>query len=87
MFKPSETGLEYGGTVGVILIIPDQGDGGVFANVMAATEERPWLWAVFVIALLVPVVLVAIFCFGRVSANYRNRADSGDDRQRFAMCL
>ena len=28
-----------------------------------ATDEKPWLWAVVVGAILLPIVLIYIFCF------------------------
>lgn len=33
-----------------------------FGGILAATNERPWLWAVFVLVLLIPIVLIAVFC-------------------------
>uniref|UniRef100_A0A9J2NZP7 Calnexin n=1 Tax=Ascaris lumbricoides TaxID=6252 RepID=A0A9J2NZP7_ASCLU len=42
-------------------------NGGVLHHLVSATEERPWLWAVYVLAVLVPVVVIALVCFGRKS--------------------
>jgi calnexin len=38
---------------------------GIFQSLIDATEDKPWLWAVYVIALLIPTILIAVFCFGR----------------------
>ncbi|VDK53228.1 unnamed protein product [Gongylonema pulchrum] len=42
---------------------------GIFSKIVAATEERPWLWAVYVLGILVPVIIIAIVCFGRRSSS------------------
>lgn len=36
---------------------------------MDATNEKPWLWVVVVVAVLIPVILLYVFCFsqGKVS--------------------
>lgn len=34
---------------------------------ISATEERPWLWAVYILSILIPVIIIAITCFGRKS--------------------
>ncbi|KHN71141.1 Calnexin [Toxocara canis] len=38
---------------------------GVLRHLLDATEERPWLWAVYVLAVLLPIVVIAVVCFGR----------------------
>ncbi|KAE9555828.1 hypothetical protein FO519_000913 [Halicephalobus sp. NKZ332] len=38
---------------------------GIFQSLINATEERPWLWAVYTIALLIPTILISVLCFGR----------------------
>ena len=38
---------------------------GIFQNLINATEERPWLWAVYTVALLIPTILISVLCFGR----------------------
>uniref|UniRef100_A0A1I8AFR8 Calnexin n=1 Tax=Steinernema glaseri TaxID=37863 RepID=A0A1I8AFR8_9BILA len=40
---------------------------GIFSDLVEATEERPWLWAVYVLGILLPVIGISIFCFGRKS--------------------
>lgn len=36
-----------------------------YQSLFEATEDRPWLWVVFVLVLLIPTVLVSIVCFAR----------------------
>jgi len=33
----------------------------------ATPQEKPWLWAVYVLVLLIPVILISVFCFGKKS--------------------
>jgi len=37
---------------------------GLWNTVKEATDERPWLWIIVVIALLLPILLIYFFCFG-----------------------
>ncbi|XP_069055602.1 calnexin [Pleurodeles waltl] len=36
---------------------------GVVGQMMAAAEERPWLWVVYVLTVALPVFLIILFCF------------------------
>ncbi|CAF0813592.1 unnamed protein product [Adineta ricciae] len=36
--------------------------------VIKATKDRPWLWAVYVVAILLPLVLIFVFCWPKKSA-------------------
>lgn len=38
-------------------------EGGIVSNLMEATNERPWLWVLFVIVVILPFVLIAACCF------------------------
>lgn len=38
-------------------------EGGVVSNLLEATNERPWLWVLFVIVVILPFVLIAACCF------------------------
>jgi len=38
--------------------------GGLWNNIQEATQERPWLWVIFVVLVLLPFVLIYFFCFG-----------------------
>ena len=37
--------------------------GGIVGNLLEATNERPWLWVLFVIVVILPFVLIAVCCF------------------------
>ena len=37
--------------------------GGIVSNLMEATNERPWLWVLFIIVIILPFVLIAACCF------------------------
>ncbi|KAK0417491.1 hypothetical protein QR680_013042 [Steinernema hermaphroditum] len=56
---------------------------GVFSSLVDATEERPWLWAVYVLCVLIPVIGISIFCFGRkstpVAADYKKTDEPQED--------
>ena len=36
----------------------------VIDGLLKAANDKPWLWAIYLLIILLPVVLVAIFCFG-----------------------
>ncbi|XP_068702303.1 calnexin-like [Montipora foliosa] len=38
-------------------------EGGIVSNLLEATSERPWLWVLFVIVVILPFVLIAACCF------------------------
>lgn len=38
-------------------------EGGIVSNLMEATNERPWLWVLFIIVIILPFVLIAACCF------------------------
>lgn len=38
---------------------------GFIQQFLELAEEKPWLWAVAVLAILIPVIIIAVFCFGR----------------------
>ncbi|VDM96104.1 unnamed protein product [Thelazia callipaeda] len=48
---------------------------GIFGKLVTATEERPWLWVIYVLSVLIPVVIIAVVCFGRrsrpIAADYK----------------
>ncbi|TKR68526.1 hypothetical protein L596_024496 [Steinernema carpocapsae] len=56
---------------------------GIFSDLVEATEERPWLWAVYVLVILIPVIGLSIFCFGRkstpVPADYKKTDEPQED--------
>lgn len=36
----------------------------VIDGLLKAANDKPWLWAIYLLIILVPIVLVAVFCFG-----------------------
>lgn len=35
----------------------------LFTTLIESTNDKPWLWAVYLLIILIPVVLISIFCF------------------------
>lgn len=47
---------------------------GVVGQMMAAAEERPWLWVVYILIVAFPVFLVVLFCCsGKVRISSDNK--------------
>ncbi|KHJ79861.1 calreticulin family protein, partial [Oesophagostomum dentatum] len=45
-----------------------QGKGaGIIQGIIDAANEKPWLWVVYVLCILIPVILIGVCCFGRKS--------------------
>lgn len=36
----------------------------VIDGLLKAANDKPWLWAIYLLVILLPIVLIAIFCFG-----------------------
>lgn len=36
----------------------------VIDGLLKAANDKPWLWAIYLLIILLPIVLIAIFCFG-----------------------
>jgi len=49
----------------------------MFDPLVDATEGRPWLWAVYVLAVIIPLVLIIMFCCcggeSKSTGNWRRR--------------
>ncbi|CAF1465798.1 unnamed protein product, partial [Rotaria sordida] len=39
----------------------------VIDAIVRATKERPWLWAVYLVAILLPIILLFVFCWSKKS--------------------
>ncbi|XP_039295271.1 calnexin isoform X1 [Nilaparvata lugens] len=39
----------------------------VISAILRYTNEHPWLWAVYIVAIILPIVLIVAFCFGSSS--------------------
>ncbi|VDP26587.1 unnamed protein product [Heligmosomoides polygyrus] len=60
-----------------------QGKGsGIVQGIIDAANERPWLWVVYVLCVLIPIILIGVCCFGRKSnadiAGQRKKTDEPD---------
>jgi len=62
-----------------------------FNALVNATREKPWLWGLYVIVVLVPIVLIAVFCFGKSSkvdtaaSAKKTDAETKDDQESAAQ--
>jgi len=52
-----------------------------FQGLIDATEEKPWLWAVYILCALVPIIGVSAYFFGRKSVPSNDDAKKTDDYQ------
>ncbi|CAI5446671.1 unnamed protein product [Caenorhabditis angaria] len=56
---------------------------GILGSIFEAAEEKPWLWAVYILCLILPVIFFAVFIFGRKSkpapVNYGSNKRNEDD--------
>lgn len=58
----------------------------VFANLVQTANDKPWLWAIYLLVILIPIILIAIFCFTgskKDKAAYSKKTDASnpDDDQ------
>jgi calnexin len=55
--------------------------------IVNATKDKPWLWAVYLLVVLVPVVLTIVFCCGKSSKSdsvgdaKKTDAETKDDQE------
>ncbi|KAI6187905.1 Calreticulin family protein [Aphelenchoides besseyi] len=53
-----------------------------FQGLINATEERPWLWAVYILCVLLPIIAISAYFFGRKSTpTYTDSAKKTDAYQ------
>uniref|UniRef100_A0A7E4VF71 Calnexin n=1 Tax=Panagrellus redivivus TaxID=6233 RepID=A0A7E4VF71_PANRE len=52
---------------------------GFLEGLINATEERPWLWVVYILALLIPVIGLSIYCCGQTSKQPQHSSHKKDD--------
>ncbi|XP_069046151.1 calmegin isoform X2 [Lepisosteus oculatus] len=67
---------------GVKKLMASANEPGVFSQLMAAAEERPWLWVVYILTVALPVGLVVLFSWPRKSdeaASYKKTDDIQHD--------
>ncbi|VDM57167.1 unnamed protein product [Angiostrongylus costaricensis] len=59
-----------------------QGKGaGIVQGIIDAANEYPWLWVVYVLCFLIPIILIGVCCFGRksnaeISTGQRKKTDA-----------
>ncbi|EFP09315.1 CRE-CNX-1 protein [Caenorhabditis remanei] len=51
---------------------------GIFQQIIDATNEKPWLWAVYILCILLPLVAIGVFCFGKAPKPAPNFAKKND---------
>ncbi|CAO4370452.1 unnamed protein product [Caenorhabditis nigoni] len=51
---------------------------GIFQQIVDATNEKPWLWAVYILCILLPLIAIGVFCFGKGSKPAPNFAKKND---------
>lgn len=40
----------------------------IVSTIINATNDKPWLWAVYILVILIPIVLIVVFCCGKSQA-------------------
>uniref|UniRef100_A0A3Q0S9Y3 Calmegin n=1 Tax=Amphilophus citrinellus TaxID=61819 RepID=A0A3Q0S9Y3_AMPCI len=51
---------------GLKKLVASANEPGIFAQLMMAAEERPWLWVVYILTVGLPVGLLVLFCWPKV---------------------
>uniref|UniRef100_A0A8R1HVW8 Calnexin n=1 Tax=Caenorhabditis japonica TaxID=281687 RepID=A0A8R1HVW8_CAEJA len=41
---------------------------GILQQIIDATNEKPWLWAVYTLCVILPIIAIGVFCFGKQSS-------------------
>lgn len=52
---------------------------GFFKTLISATEERPYLWAVYILAVLIPVIAISAYFFGQKSGPTYDQFKKNDE--------
>ncbi|XP_061535554.1 calmegin isoform X2 [Phycodurus eques] len=55
---------------GLKKLVASANEPGIFAQLMIAAEERPWLWVVYILTVFLPVGLVVLFCWTKKPDDY-----------------
>uniref|UniRef100_A0A671YY18 Calmegin n=1 Tax=Sparus aurata TaxID=8175 RepID=A0A671YY18_SPAAU len=51
---------------GLKKLVASANEPGIFAQLMLAAEERPWLWVIYILTVGLPVGLTVLFCWPKV---------------------
>ncbi|KAL3086120.1 hypothetical protein niasHS_009690 [Heterodera schachtii] len=68
------------------LLLSSTGDAkSALRSAMDTLEEKPWLWVVVIFAVLIPIILICIFCFNRKARPmHRKKTDEAtEDDEKF----
>ncbi|RZF38694.1 hypothetical protein LSTR_LSTR003500 [Laodelphax striatellus] len=57
----------------------------VFAAILRYTNEHPWLWAVYIVAIILPIVLILAFCCGGSSQEKEEQKKAADAKKTDAV--
>uniref|UniRef100_A0A1I7UHN1 Calnexin n=1 Tax=Caenorhabditis tropicalis TaxID=1561998 RepID=A0A1I7UHN1_9PELO len=60
------------------LAVASGSNNGIFQQIIDATNEKPWLWAVYVLCVLLPIIAIGVFCFGKPTKPVPNFAKKTD---------
>ncbi|XP_054634250.1 calmegin isoform X2 [Dunckerocampus dactyliophorus] len=55
---------------GLKKLVASANEPGIFAQLMMAAEERPWLWVVYILTVGLPAGLVVLFCWPKKPDDY-----------------
>ncbi|XP_017287980.1 calmegin [Kryptolebias marmoratus] len=55
---------------GLKKLVASANEPGIFAQLMMAAEERPWLWVIYILTVGLPVGLTVLFCWPKKSDDY-----------------
>lgn len=50
----------------------------VIDGLLKAANDKPWLWAIYLLVILLPIVLVVLFCFGSKSGSKPTASAAAD---------
>uniref|UniRef100_A0A7N8X2J3 Calmegin n=1 Tax=Mastacembelus armatus TaxID=205130 RepID=A0A7N8X2J3_9TELE len=54
---------------GLKKLVASANEPGIFAQLMMAAEERPWLWVIYILTVGLPLGLAVLFCWPKKSEN------------------
>uniref|UniRef100_A0A672I1B1 Calmegin n=1 Tax=Salarias fasciatus TaxID=181472 RepID=A0A672I1B1_SALFA len=67
---------------GLKKLVASANEPGIFAQLMIAAEERPWLWVIYILTVGLPVGLAVLFCWPKVRTDRHTAAPAGHWKHR-----
>ncbi|XP_037546012.1 calmegin [Nematolebias whitei] len=55
---------------GLKKLVASANEPGIFAQLLMAAEERPWLWVIYILTVGLPIGLAVLFCWPKKSDDY-----------------